>query len=53
MHSNYRSHIEIKMHEVPGLGGTKKNETVTVLKGISKETHILLINSCSTLSWLM
>ena len=46
MHSNYRSHIEIKVHEVPGLGGTniKKSETVTVLKGVSKETHILLYN---------
>ena len=37
MHSNYRSHIKIKVHEVPGLGGTKKKrETVMVLKGVSK-----------------
>ena len=43
--SNYRSRIEIKVHEVPGLGGTKKkSEAVTVLKGVSKETHILLYN---------
>ena len=44
MHSNYKSHVEIKVHEVPGLGGTKKNKTVTVLKGVSKETDILLYN---------
>ena len=45
IHSNYRSHIKIKVHEVPGLGGTKKKrETVTVLKGVSEETHILLYN---------
>lgn len=44
MHSNYRSCIEIKVHEVPGLGGTKKNETMTILKGVSKETDILLYN---------
>lgn len=44
VHSTYRSRVEIKMHEVPGLGGTKKSETVTILKGISKETDILLYN---------
>ena len=44
MHSSYKSCIEIKVCEVPGLGGTKKNETVAVLKGVSKETDILLYN---------
>ena len=44
MHSNYKSCIEIKVREVPGLGGTKKNETVAVFKGVSKETDILLYN---------
>ena len=43
-HSNYRSHIKITVHEIQGLGGTEKNETVTVLKGVSKETDILLYN---------
>ena len=44
-HSNYmyKSRIQIEIHEIPGLGGAQKNETA-VLKGISKETDILLYN---------
>ena len=44
VHSTYRSRVEIKVHEVPGLGGTKKSETVTILKGVTKETDVLLYN---------
>ena len=42
-HSNCKSRIQIEIHEIPGLGGAQKNETA-VLKGISKETDILLYN---------